>query len=82
MITCILGLGNNLIYRIHCIPLLSHDFGLLILSQWQNIVLLQLNNSYNICSWKILILSRMFLKQGLEVSSFKLNFVIIDSINE
>ena len=45
------GLDNNL----YCITIIvSHDFGLPILSQWQNIVLLQLNNSFNICSCKIL----------------------------
>ena len=39
-------LSVNSIYHRHC----NNDFGLLILSQWHNIVLLQLNNNYNICS--------------------------------
>ena len=45
-----LGLGNNSIYCIHraLAIIVSHDFGLPILSQWQNIVLLQFNDSYNI----------------------------------
>ena len=39
-------MGNNSIYRIYYFIaiIVSHDFGLPILSQWQNIVLLQLNN--------------------------------------
>ena len=40
-----------------------HDFGLAILSQWQNIVLLQLNNSSNIL--------HIISKQESEVSSSK-----------
>ena len=51
-------------------------FGLSILSLWPNIVLLQLNNSYNICSSKI--------PRHLSHNLFKKEpiFAIIDSINE
>ena len=46
----VLGFGNNSIAYIaifYIAVIVSHDFGLPILLQWQTFILLQLNNSYN-----------------------------------
>ena len=52
------ALDNDSIYYIHYsitafAIIVSHDFGLPILSQCQNIVLLQLNNTYNVILYAV-----------------------------